>query len=880
MRFYLNFLSDNYGKKEIDEPIGIADIDFNIKQKADGMGRDVTLNGGEVQFEFSKRLDHQFEQILYYFNKFGFESKVHLSIEIDDVNKYVCELNFATCETDDFEYFRCKAIQVAEYQIVKRRESVKVDLFSSKNVDGDYIAPINPENVLMLSTPLIQESKWEQSTEFYENLDSKGSDSPPGNENTNFYFVNPCQSLVTQGVENSQSFFQTFIKYQNTDNFPNESDFSIVKAKDNLKGIKVNIKNFDINLQTDTDNGGDGYVSAQLHVFNGTDLPTAQRTDLWSDYLEEGRTLAFKSDFIVNIPELKRDDSIWVFLSLKVRQSSGGTFGDPRFECFTTIKGMSIEVTAESTSYNSICPSVRLIDAMKQVVKSISGLNVYAPRFDVGGQFYDNRLLNGNLLRSLKDKPFNISLEDIKRSLTEMKADYEIDANGNVFFGIEADFYRNVPIGKFTDVQFSEMTKTFNPIYTVNEFYYNYKNYQSLKENTVAGTADTIHGESRFVFNNKLVENKKVIDIQWTRDALLIENQRKQALLIAENTTTQDDDGLFILDCINTIGDQSFKEVTEFSHTYNSSLNKLELRTDGVVNFILLGITVGTNFQILAPDNNAGNYTVFSIEPNLIKLTRTSSGAIGSNNDGIRSTQYIYTIDDAFIPFTNRTNQGFDSIFNLNAGEKYSNLRYSVARNIKNYYSSYLATVNLFWKSTTIKNNWYKNNGECTTTYNGVTVKEKDDLLPSNPILSPFIYTNMTFANVYFVDFVALQDAMRTQRGYITATDNNEKYIRVYPTDMTYSLSDKELTIKAEEKYEPQSMLIATNHAFTTINNETRINGGFWSIRNEKLYMYDQTRQLLYKGVYWYEVSINGAFADTKEKLIEWLKLLPNFVNL
>ncbi len=876
MRFFLNFLNDNYGKKEIEEPIGISDVDFTIKQKANGMGRDVTLDGGEVQFEFVKRLNHEFEQILYYFNRFGFESKVHLTIEIDQDNKYICELNFATCETDDFEYFKCKATQVAEYQLLKRREGVKVDFFSDKTVDGDYIPPINPENILMLATPLVQTSRWEQTSEFYQNLDSTGG------VKTTYYTVNPAQSLMSQGVEDSFTFFETVQKivapvFGELVGITNEN-FILVKAKNTLRNIKISINNFDIKMETDTDNGGNGYVDAKLQVFYGTTFATAKSIDLWNRYQEENISFQENKNFVATIPELKRSDNIWVIAYFKVRQSATGI--NPRFECFTTIKGMSIDITAEATSYNSICPSVRLIDAMKQVVKSTTGLNVVAPRWDVGGDFYDNRLLNGNLLRSIKNKPFNISLEDIKKSLTEVNADFEIDKDGNVFFGIEKDYYTNNEMAVFNDFQFSEMTKTFNPKYAVNEFHYTYKNYQSLKENTVAGSADTIHGESRFVFNNKMVENKKVVEIEWVRDTLLIETQRKQALTIAENTTTQDDDVPFILDCVNTVGDQSFTEVTELSHAYDSINNRLALRTDGAINFILLGITSGTVFEILAPDNNAGLYTVFSVESSVITLTRTSSGAIGTVNDGIRSTNYRYTIDDVVIPFTNRTNQGFDEIFNLNAGDKYSNLRYSVARNIHNYWWNYLATVNLFWKDVTIKNNWYKNNGECTTTYNGITIKEKNDILPNNPILSPYLFTNMVFANVEFEDYISLQNKMRSIRGYIRAIDNNEKVVRVYPIEMTYSLKEKELNIKAEERYEPRTMEISTANPYTLINNETRVDGGFVTIKKEKVYIYDDTRQLLYNPVYWFETSINGALPDTKEKLIEWLKLLNNFIYL
>ena len=176
-----------------------------------------------------------------------------------------------------------------------------------------------------------------------------------------------------------------------------------------------------------------------------------------------------------------------------------------------------------------------------------------------------------------------------------------------------------------------------------------------------------------------------------------------------------------------------------------------------------------------------------------IKAIYANSTYLGN---GIRSTKYQYTIDDAFIPYTNRTNQGIDSIFNLNAGDKYSNLRYSVARNIKNFWNSYLATCNLYWKDTTIKNTWYKNNGECTTSIGGVILKEKDDILPSNPIVTPFMYSNVTFKGIDFVDFINLQNAIRTQRGFIRFIDNNRRVVKLYPTEVEYSLLEKAISHK------------------------------------------------------------------------------------
>ena len=865
MRFYLNFLSDNYGRKQIDEPIGFAEVDFNIKQRTNGMARDIALNGDKIDFQFTYMRNHELKQLLYYFNRFGFEAKVNLEIKFDDTTKYICELDFATAQSDDFEYLKIKGLPLSDYQIIKRRRSVKVDLFSDKNVDGDYIAPLVPENILMLSTPIIQTSKWEQTSDYYENLYTKGSDKHE------FYSVNPAQSLVQQEIEDTFTFFNATSRATKSSGL---GDLLLINSKNTLKNVKIYVKDVSMSFETDVDNGGNGYVNIDFSIYYGNQISGATKINLYSLFLEEHKQKTELRSFYAEIPELKRDEKIWCAFVFEVRQSATNVFGNPRFECFTKFSGMKVEITAESTSYNSICPSFGLYETVSQVVKSISGMDVIAPRFQIGGDLYGNRLLNGNLLRSIKNKPFSVSLEDLEKSFPEIKFDYEVTPDGKVFFGGETDFYTANEMAFYPNVQFSEMTKEFNPLYMVNEFSFVYKNYQSLKENTVAGSADTIHGESRYVLNNKKVENKKNVEVGWTRDTLLIETQRKQSLLIAENTTTQDDDNIFALDTVATIADQTFIEVTELSHNFQVTENKLVLRTDGVINFTLLGIQMGSAFKIFAPDNNAGDYTVFQIETSQITLTRVSSGAIGTSNDGIRSTKYQYTIDDTFIPYTNRTNQGIDSIFNLNAGDKYSNLRYSVARNIKNFWNSYLATCNLYWKDTTIKNTWYKNNGECTTSIGGVILKEKDDILPSNPIVTPFMYSNVTFKGIDFIDFINLQNAIRTQRGFIRFIDNNRRVVKLYPTEIEYSLLEKQLDIKGEEKFEPIFMTLVTDPNYILINNETRIDSIKHEFKGEKLFVYDATRQLLYNGVYWFNVSVNGAIPDTKNKLDEWMKLM------
>jgi hypothetical protein len=860
--FYLDFKNDNSGEVQIDEPIGYADMDFNLQQKDKAYGRDISFSGGEAQFNFVNYRNHYLDKLLYFNHFYGFESKVDLIIRQDGYNDVVAELDFATAVTDDFEYFKCKVIQQSSLQIVKRRKSVKVDLFSDKDVDGNPITPLVTENMLLLSKPVFQTSKWEQLEPYVLNLETKGSRK---------YFINPSTNIVKSNIDGTQTPFEV--------NGASFESMQYLEATTSLKKIVVKLKGCSGRLEPDGDNGGRGTIDFSLRVYYGDALNDLTKyVILFSkrlDYNSPDFTFP-ESDYSVNIDSLGRGEKIWISYFFDMRETS--VFG--RLECFGNVNINSIDITAESSSYNSITPSFRLIDVMKQVVKSTSGLDVVAPRFDVGGDFYDNRLFNGNFLRNAlfntdgTKKPFYISLEDLEKSIVEMNADHEIDNNGDVFFGTEADFYTSYESGFFDNTQFSEMNKMFNPRFTVNEFGFKYKNYQALKENEEVNSADNVHGESKYVFTNKMVENKKEITIEWIRDAFLIESNRRKAIVVSQDTASQDDDTLFCIDAVATVGDVSFTEVSFLQHTFDGIANRLTLRSDGEVNFNSLGITVGSVINISAPDKNAGNYAV---QPNAksagateddivasssLLLMRLSAGSIGTNNNGERITKYTYTLDDALVPYTNYTSQGFSSIANLNASNNYSNLRYTIRRNIHNYYQPYLASCNLYHKDDTIKNSWYKNNGECITVYNDIALKENESFIPQNPILSPFMYDNIVFANVEFTDFIALQASIRSDRGYIRTIDNNDRVIKIYPVTMKYEILSKELSIKGEEKYEPKTMTISTANKFILINNETYVQEIDWELRDNKLFVFDKRRQLLYNGVFFNNVAINDSLTE------------------
>lgn len=888
--FKLNFKNDGFGIVQIDQPKGYESVELNLDQKTGLMGRDVSFSGSEYQFSFSVNRNHYFEKIMYYLNLYGFESDVELIIQETGFDDIIFELDFSTADTNEYDIFTCNAIQKASLQIVKRRKEVKVDLFSDKDVDGNYIKPLIPKNMLLLSKPVRQYSKWEQTSEYYNNLNAVSIVAV-----SRYYLINPCNNYNKNEISSTLIPFETTTKTNST---PENSDFKYVEAKTNLKNVIIDCGNLDIKIVTDVDNGGNGYIDIRYEIRYGNTYSSAITTTLFSTYQTEQKTFTFNESLpTINIPEIKRGEFIWINFIAKVRQSDSniifGVVTPPkRFEAVVTIKPMTISISADSTSYNTVVPTLRLIDVMKQVVKSISGLNVDAKRFENGGEFYDNVLFNGNLLRNAKkeDKPYSnllknakkedkpypfyISLSDIEKSLTEMKGDWEIDSNENVFFGIEKDFYSNEEIWFFDNVQFSGTKKTSNPIYSLNEFGLKYKSYQSLKEGEELNSADAIHGESMWTFYNKKVENKKDVSIEWVRDPFMLKQQQEKSFEVTESTATQDDDTLFCVDIVNTEFDQSFIEVTTLNHAYNTTKAELSLTNNGEINFIILGIEVGSIFEIKSPDQNTGFYTVLTVGETTLTLSRNDTLLLSSANDGIRSTTYKYIISKDSIPFTNRTSEDITGINGLNIGDKFSNLRYSLKRNIENYYNSHIATANLWWKDKPLLNSIYKNNPDCTFTYDGITTVEGEGFVPKNPILSPFLYEEMVFANIEQWEWEKIQKLIRSKRGFFRTIDSKGKVIKIYPQKMKYSIGNEKITMTAEEKYEPIEMTINTNNPNYILINDTKIRKIDYEFIDDKLSIYDINRFRLFNPVYWFNVSVNGYVSKSQTELDNLLKLL------
>lgn len=837
-KFFFIFGESPQKRVFIDEPIGYRSVPFILQRQEDGngMGLDVTLNGDENRFTLSDYRDHQLPEMVYYRDRYGFEANVLFGIIFENGEELISQVDFETSKTNDYDYFEFSTITESSKQLFKRRISTKVDMFSNLTIDNEFIPPLVPVNMLLQAKPSIQVSKWKQA-------DTKAIAFRT--------YVNINQSLEQSDVKDS---YVPFITGSTNTDFDIE-DYIILKAQNGLKDVVVNVSNVDI---TGTDNIDSFFM--RITVAKGITGGTKEYFTLAVS--TTGQNISIVGDLPpVSVGDMDRGVNLYMYL--ENRQSN--------IFVSNVIKSIDTEISAKSTAYNTITPTFRLIDVMKQIAKSTAGLDVFAPRYDIGGEFYDTVLTNGKMLGGNISDPFYVNWEDLINSVKgEGNSGYEISLSGKVFVGTEDDFYTDVECGLFEDIQFDSLSKDTDVRMSLNTFKLNFSNYQSMKENTEPNSGSTIHGETILTLPNKEVEGEKEVKITWIRDAILLDVQQRLSTVVSKDTATQDDDKIFAIDTVTTQNDQNFTETTELQHTKNEGY--LSLKSDGSVNFLVLGIRPYTTFQILYPDPNAGYYTVSEVYNTEVRLT---GGSPSSGNDGVRLTKYTYQIKISSIPLTNRTNEGFTTVENLISPEKYSNLRYSVERIIRKRWIKFLAGCTLWRSEKPIINTYYKNNGACITGYDGLLIQEKENFISDvDPIYTSNWYEGITFANVDFEEFIALANKLRTYHGYVTMKDVNRRLLQIYPTKISYQNDTRAIVMDGNEKYVKACMTITNEDGIIVINKETTVTVLKWDLIDHKLELFDLERQRLYQGVYWYKVAINGSVAPTLDIFIQRMNLI------
>lgn len=797
--FYLNFKNDATGLIEITEPVKFDGASFTVEQDKSRYGRDISYGNEEVSLEFydgifDNGLTMGLFQLLDYYKTYGFESEVEFILKKNGINFTIGLLDFQMAKTDLLTYFECKIIQENNRAIINRRKDINVDVFSDKDLDLNTITPLATENILLKAKPVLQVSEWKSVGSESFVLDS--TDITKSLTGFNF-----AQTNVSYGIENSLGWLEPRLDTYNAADFV-FSKFKIIYAQNQLNKINITASidmTYTVTQGTFTGNGFMALFLCWGDTFDPSNTSTT-RNLMYYDFWQVGteKTVLLNETFNYTIDNINQGGNVWLYWAAQ---------GIADCNIDIEHRNFNIKVNASSTAIDSVIKGVRYIDLFKQNIKSISGLTIDAPKFDVAGEFYEQFAFNGKLIRQYVDKPFYVNFNDLTKGLQELNADYQINQN-NVFIGQYNDFYNNVDLGGFLQAPDSEFNTNFNDRYSINSFNYSYKTFEQNKDES--NTIDSIHTDAQFLLPNKLVENVKKVEVNYIRDPFSIEASRRQGINTKESTSLDNDDKIFLIDVYplpsgstNGFGLRLLMRMNSGRlEILNNTLNGEGTPFD----WTLLGFVAGSDFDIIDGEN-IGSYSVYSLERE--KIVLTPIGFTPSfEGDGFIKTEFPLNN----VSYVNRTSQGFTEILNLSSGDNYSNLRYSIKRNMK-YWSSYLNTASKYKPNGIIQNTFFKNNGLLSTKYGTETVATVEggninvtDL--TDAILSPMVFKTKVVAE--FETVKTLLDNLSTQKGFIRVVDTNNRVLKIHPTKLDYEWMTNLLTIEGEQRNESDFVTIDT----------------------------------------------------------------------
>lgn len=825
-RFFLNFKNDSTGRVEISEPVKFDSANFVIEQDKKRYGRDVFYGNEEVSLEFYKGiyengLAHEFERLIQYYYDFGFESEVEFIVQLDNVDFVVGILDFELAETDQIEYFKTKVIQNTKQAIVKRRDDINIDVFSNVDLDENPITPVTTQKILLKAKPFVQYSK------FKENNTEALSTSLTGNRfntislNTTNWGASNINIVEKYGIEDTLSFIENR-NVLNSFYFPISENFTLIEAKEDLTNVIINIKDliaytyqFKNDFFSNIVTSGSGFSKLVLkYGYNidgsGSDLTEVVLYSKFFGFVDNTPIEYLPQNYSHTIPILRSGMRLYFYFYCD-SEATFNQYGDSgslaKYEINAIIEKGNIEITATSTAVDSVIDGVRHIDYVKQVVKSATGLPVIAPKYDVGGLHYDNFVFNGKLIRQFTDQSFYGTIKENMDQLQELNSDYQINQD-NIYIGQYNDFYTTNEIGAFLTAPDDSFKSQFNERYTLLGIDYKYKSFEQDRDEK--NTIDAVHTSTQWLTSNKQTESILKIEVPFVRDPFEIESARRQGINTKDTTSLSNDDKVYILDVVPLPPNsrRNFTRVLQYQ-TIQAD-NTLKILSDGGFNWTLLGFGVGDVISVTLQTTR--QYTVTEIESSLITLVPTS----GTITADVQDTQVI-TVDYPLtqVLFTNRINEGFTLIENIASGDNFSNLRYTIKRNMK-YFYPYFKTACKYISSGKIRNTYFKSNKDATTQYlGGEIITEGADILVSeldNAILSPFKYNTTLVSD--FQDVHETLVKMQTINpdnsigGFIRMMDNNFRVMKIYPTKLDYSWATAELKCEGEELQESEFLQV------------------------------------------------------------------------
>ena len=458
---------------------------------------------------------------------------------------------------------------------------------------------------------------------------------------------------------------------------------------------------------------------------------------------------------------------------------------------------------------------------------------------------------------------------EVNEQLFELAADYQI-CKDKIYIGQYNDHYANVDLGGFLKKPDKDYNIDKNDDYLINKFYYQYELYE--KDRDEDNTLDAIHTDSEWYIPAIQSQNEKTIKLPYARDPYYIEVARRRANE-KQTTSESSDDKIMIVDGIRLAPNTraSFTRALVF---YSVVGGDLKFLSDNSFAWDLLGFSVGSVIYV-TNNNITTSYTVTEITATI--LTVPYSGVV------TESATALFTIDYPLtgVTWTNRTNQGLILAENLLNPENFSNLRYSIKRNLK-HWSSYIATSGKFIPSKEFKKNYFKANGEAKTQFTGEAepITENANIpfvdIAEDKIINQNLINTTVVAS--FEKVKTLIDNLQAINpdgsigGFVRIQKQNGSIAKGYIKKLDHLWKYNELTLTLEEKNESDFLDIVYNGIILTINEVgydiKTVTQRRFNVFNEKIQFFDENNINLSNRTIYSNVRFNGVVYNSVEELV------------
>lgn len=868
------------GRIEISEPFKFDGSTFEVKREKGRHSRDVMIANQDIELELQREhfelLDvdqvlpdgtifnlasHGFDYLLNEINTRGWEMSVEYIINYNGTDFTTGEIDGLTYKVTDNE-ISFKVIQNTLHSYIKKNESVKIDAFNDKSISGLPITPCQTQDIFLKAKPLLQVSEWQNTTETAIGFSITNNANDLLNiPDTDSFGANNCNIVKSFGVENTLSSFD--VRWQlDATGFPSGGlNFTFLEAKTDLTNVKIKISNlvaytsqskndFFANVVT----SGSGYVNFVIKYGFESDLANLTTIILYNKtfgFVNSTPIEYLPTSYDVEIPSIQQGMKVWIYL----QPYSEATFNQyqssslAKYEVLAVMESMNLEITATSTAISTIVKGIRLFDLLKHQANSFDTTLTDNGVFNNTSEYWNNFVFNGRMLGNLSNQDFNNEFKDTYSSVCdEAFADYQI-TNSGIEIDFINNFYKDTEIANFTELPSNDYNYTANSDYSINLFNVKFKKSSSDRTGNEVDTNDDVHTSLQLKMPSKKADAIYNLEFNHIRSAQLIEEQRRKGNQIDGKTRTlENDENLFILDCVQ-IAPNTENTFTQFlNYRILNDTNALEIVSNGTFVWTNLGMQVGQTISVSFTGIIAGTtFVITALEDFTIRLAYVNNFPTSDSN-GQKSITFTYVLQG--VQYTNRTNQGFSLIEGVSNPDNYSNLKYSLKR-ITNKWLKFINTAGQYLIGKDANVTEIKINNELVTKIIGESSNVVD--FAPIPITEDRILNGMVFNDKVFCDFDTAKELfteVRDLKGYVRIIQNSGNIIKGFIKDARYTWRSQELILTLEEK---QDNLITELNTLNIFN---------YNIVNNFVNLYDANNNLLLNAKEFKYFSINGIIYD------------------